>query len=163
MPSFDTKSTMANKGEGRFISRVSVAILVLVLSLSFSPVLSESAQEKKQELKDASPGSSIEEQRLKIIKADLQAQIDELKKLKLEFEEMRKGLEGKKHEQLTKVVKMFEAMPPEEAAKTIEKLDDDTAVQILTSLKARTAGKVLAQIEPARAAVLSKKALLKTK
>ena len=152
---------MANNGKSRFISRA--AITILILSLSLSPVLSASAQEKKQELKGTPPASSIEEERLKILKADLQAQIDQLKKLKQEYEEMRKGLEGKKHEQLTKVVKMFEAMPPEEAAKTIEKLDDDTAVQILTSLKAKSAGKVLAQIEPARAAVLSKKALLKTK
>ncbi len=152
---------MANKGKSRFISRVS--IIILILSLSLSPVLSASAQEKRQELKGTPPASSIEEERLKILKADLQAQIDQLKKLKQEYEEMRKGLEGKKHEQLTKVVKMFEAMPPEEAAKTIEKLDDDTAVQILTSLKAKSAGKVLAQIEPARAAVLSKKALLKAK
>jgi flagellar motility protein MotE (MotC chaperone) len=152
---------MANKGKSTFISRASVA--VLILSLSLSPVLSASAQEKKQELKGTPPASSIEEERLKILKADLQAQIDQLKKLKQEYEEMRKGLEGKKHEQLTKVVKMFEAMPPEEAAKTIEKLDDDTAVQILTSLKAKSAGKILAQIEPARAAVLSKKALLKAK
>ncbi len=152
---------MANKVNSRFILRASVAILIL--SLSFSPVLSTSAQEKKQELKGTPTASSIEEERLKILKADLQAQIDQLKKLKQEYEEMRKGLEGKKHEQITKVVKMFEAMPPEEAAKTIEKLDDDTAVQILTSLKAKSAGKVLAQIEPARAAVLSKKALLKAK
>ena len=152
---------MANNGKSRFISRA--AITILILSLSLSPVLSASAQEKKQELKGTPPASSIEEERLKILKADLQAQIDQLKKLKQEYEEMRKGLEGKKHEQLTKVVKMFEAMPPEEAAKTIEKLDDDTAVQILTSLKAKSAGKVLAQIEPARAAVLSKKALLKAK
>ena len=54
-------------------------------------------------------------------------------------------------------------MPAEEAAKTLEKLDDDTAVLILISLKAKSAGKVLAQIDPARAAALSKKALLKAK
>jgi len=163
MPSCGTKSTMANKGETRFWSRVSVAGLVIVLSLSFSPVFSASAQEKKQELKGTPPASSIEEERLKILKADLQAQIDQLKKLKQELEEMNKGLEGKKHDQLTKVVKMFEAMPAEEAAKTIEKLDDETAVQILTSLKAKSAGKILGQLDPGRAATLSKKALLKTK
>jgi len=154
---------MANKGKRRFLLIVSVAVLILVLSMSFSQVLSSSAEEKKQELKGTPPASSIEEERLKILKADLQAQIDQLKKLKQEYEEMRKGLEGKKHEKLAQVVKMFEAMPAEEAAKTIEKLDDDTAVQILTSLKARSAGKVLAQIEPGRAAILSKKALLQAK
>jgi len=161
MPSCGTKSTMASKGKGTFISAVSA--VVLTLSLSLCVVLCASAEEKRQEFKGTPAGSSIEEERLKILKADLQAQIDQLKKLKQEYEQMRQGLEGKKHEQLTKVVKMFEAMPAEEAAKTIEKLDDDTAVQILTSLKAKSAGKVLAQIEPARAAVLSKKALQKAK
>jgi flagellar motility protein MotE (MotC chaperone) len=154
---------MASKRYRRLLSKVYAAGLVILLSLSFSPVLSASAQEKKQEVKGTSPASSIEEERLKILRADLQAQIDQLKKLKQELEVMSKGLEGKKNEQLMKVVKMFEAMPTEEAAKTLEKLDDETAVQILTSLKAKSAGKILGQVDSGRAAILSKKALLKAK
>jgi flagellar motility protein MotE (MotC chaperone) len=133
-----------------------------------------SAQEKKTEKKtgtkqetktarSAPPAASIEEERLKILNSDLLARIDQLKKLKTEIEEVSKGLDAKKKEQLTKVVKMYEAMPSEEAAKAIGKLDDDTAVQILTSLKARSAGQILGQMDPDRVATLSKKALFKGK
>ncbi|HMK55604.1 MAG TPA: hypothetical protein VK448_03080 [Dissulfurispiraceae bacterium] len=112
------------------------------------------AEEKKA---DAKPATSIEEERLKILRADLQAQIEQLKKLRQEMDAMQKGLEGKRLEQFNKVVKMFEAMSAEEAAKAMEKLDDDTAAQILSSMKPRSSGKIMGQLDPARAAALSKK------
>jgi flagellar motility protein MotE (MotC chaperone) len=113
--------------------------------------------------KAAQASVPIEEERLKILNADLQAKIEELKKLKAEVEEISKGFDAKRKGQLVKVVKMYEAMPSEEAAKALAKLDDDTAVQILTSLKARAAGQILGQMDPDRVAILSKKALLRGK
>jgi len=158
MPLSDIKRAMPNRVRIKLLTGVTAAALIAVMSLLIS--FFASAQEKKADVK-AGPaaGTSIEEERLKILKADIQAQIEQLRKLKEELDEQRKGAEGKKQDQLVKVVKIYEAMPPEEAAKAIEKLDDDTAVKILTSLKPRSAGKVLAQIDPARAAILSKKAL----
>jgi flagellar motility protein MotE (MotC chaperone) len=158
MPVCDIKNIMPNKVCIRLLSAVPAAALIVMMSLFVLYVSPAFPQEKKQDAKSGA-GTSIEEERLKVLRADLRSEIDELKKLKQELEEQRKGMEGKKHEQLSKVVKMYEAMPPEEAARAIEKLDDDTAVQILTTLKPRSAGKVLAQIDPARAAALSKKAL----
>jgi len=138
MPSCVTKNIMANKRTGIFSQTALFALLALILSITISPCTSVTAQEKKPEVKAA---TSLEEERLKILRADLQAQIEQLKKLKQELEVMQKGLEGKRQEQLTKVVKIYEAMAAEEAAKALEKLDDDTAVQILSSLKARSAGR----------------------
>jgi flagellar motility protein MotE (MotC chaperone) len=107
----------------------------------------------------AASAVSLEEERLKILNADLQAKIEELKKLKTEMEATSKGLDAKKKEQLVRVVKMYEAMPAEEAAKAMAKLDDETAVQILVALKSRAAGQILGQMDPDRVAVLSKKAI----
>jgi flagellar motility protein MotE (MotC chaperone) len=104
---------------------------------------------------------SLEEERLKILNADMLARIDELKKLKAEIEGISKGLDAKKKEQLGKVVKMYESMPAEEAARAISKLDDETAVQILTALKSRSAGQIMAQMDSDRVASLSKKAILR--
>jgi flagellar motility protein MotE (MotC chaperone) len=165
---YDIRTTASSKiifksGKGAINYAVAIAIaaalaILLVLQSFSSP---SSAQEKPASA--AASGTSLEEERLKILKADIQAQIEQLKKLKQELEQEKKGLEGKKKEQLVKVAKIYESMPAEEAAKAIEKLDDDTAILILTSLKPRTAGKVLGQIESARAASLSKKALQKYK
>lgn len=140
-----------------------------VFFISYGPDISLThAQEKKSGLKKdaktvrgAPTVASIEEERLKILNADLTAKIDELKKLKAEIETLMKGVDAKKKEQLMKVVKMYEAMPAEEAAKALGKLDDDTAVQILTSLKARSAGQILGQMDSDRVAVLSKKAIFR--
>ncbi len=160
MPLCDIRKVMRNKSGARLMLGLTIPVAAALLSLFVIYCLPAYAQEKKAEAKaGAASGTSLEEERLKIMKADLQAQIDELKKLKQELAEQQKGMEGKRQEQLSRVVKMYEAMPPEEAARAIEKLDDDTAVKILTTLKPRTAGKVLAQIDAARAAALSKKAL----
>lgn len=106
---------------------------------------------------------SLEEERLTILKADIKKEIERLEKIKKEIEEAQKALDSKIQEGLLKVAKMYESMPPEEAARKLEKLDEDTAVIILNSLKPKTAGKILAQMENDKAASLSKKILIKGK
>jgi len=149
---------MENKKAGILLHMLLGYILALMLSTMMYPSNTASAQEMKPEAKS---GTSVEEERLKILRADLQAQIEQLKKLKQEIETIQKATEGKRQEQLIKIVKIYEAMAPEEAAKALEKLDDDTAVQILSSLKTRSAGKIMGQLDPARAATLSKKVLVR--
>ncbi|MCL5062574.1 MAG: hypothetical protein M1443_05115 [Nitrospirae bacterium] len=119
------------------------------------------AQQKEQQ--PAAQQRSLEEDRLNILKADIKKEIERLEKLKKEMEGVQKALDLKIQEGLLKVAKMYEAMPPEEAARKLEKLDEDTAVIILNSLKPKTAGKILAQMESDRAASLSKKILIKGK
>jgi flagellar motility protein MotE (MotC chaperone) len=151
---------MANKRVGVLLHIVLGSLLGIVLTVTMFPCNAATAEEKKPETKSS---TSLEEERLKILRADLQAQIEQLKNLKQELALVQKSLEGKRQEQLTKVVKIYEAMAAEEAAKALEKLDDDTAVQILSSLKARSAGKIMGQLDPARAAALSKKVLARGK
>ncbi len=56
-------------------------------------------------------------------------------------------------------VKMFESMPPEEAASRIDKMPEKTAMELLRELKPKTAGAILAQMKPDRAAKLAEKFL----
>ena len=53
------------------------------------------------------------------------------------------------------VVKMYETMPPEEAAVRLEKLPADMALEVLRSLKGKTAGTILASVRPDKAAKLT--------
>jgi len=110
---------------------------------------------------------SLEEERLGIVKADIQKELEQLRKLKKEIEELQKlfeqKVEQKEVEYLAQIAKIYESMQPEEAARRLERLDDDTAVTIIVTLKPKTAGRILAQIEEARAATLSKKILARTK
>jgi flagellar motility protein MotE (MotC chaperone) len=57
------------------------------------------------------------------------------------------------------VVKMYETMPPEEAAVRVEKLPIDMALQVLRSLKGKTAGAILASVKPDKAAKLTERFL----
>jgi flagellar motility protein MotE (MotC chaperone) len=154
-----------------FLLFACAAALIIVLcpgyfSLSAQEKTPDKKADNKQDIKPVKPApssASIEEERLKILNADIQAKLDEIKKLRQEIDAVSKTLEPKKKEQLVRVVKMYESMPAEEASKAIEKLDDDTAIQILTTLKSRNAGQILALMDPVRVASLSKKAILKAR
>ena len=56
---------------------------------------------------------------------------------------------------LVQVVKMYETMPPEDAAVRIEKVPNEMALQVLRSLKGKTAGAILALVKPDKAAKLT--------
>jgi flagellar motility protein MotE (MotC chaperone) len=53
------------------------------------------------------------------------------------------------------VVKIYETMPPEEAAVRLEKLPTDMALEVLRALKGKTAGTILASVRPDKAAKLT--------
>ena len=57
------------------------------------------------------------------------------------------------------VVNMYETMPPEEAAARLERLPTDMALEVLRSLKGKTAGTILASVKPEKAAKLTERFL----
>lgn len=56
-----------------------------------------------------------------------------------------------------RIAKMYETMPPEEAAARIERMPSDRALELLRLLKGKTAGAILAQVPPAKAAKLTER------
>jgi len=60
-----------------------------------------------------------------------------------------------------KLAKMYETMPAEEAAARIEKMPRDRALELLRLLKGKTAGAILAQVTPAKAAKLTEQLIPK--
>ena len=143
---------------------VTVSLCLCGLSILFfmtfhSP--SVSAQEQKQQ--QPQQQVSIEEGRLSIIKSDIQKEVEHNEKLKKEIEEAQKTIDENTRERLLKVSKIYEAMPAEEAAKRLEKLDENTAVDIISMLKPRAAGGILAQMDSDKAASISKKIITKGK
>jgi flagellar motility protein MotE (MotC chaperone) len=130
-----------------------------LLPIAYSPSYSF-AQEQKQQPQQQ---ESFEEERLSIIKSDIQKEVEHNEKLKKEIEEAQKNIDENTKERLLKVSKIYEAMPPEEAAKRLEKLDENTAVDIISMLKPRAAGGILAQMDSDKAASISKKIITKGK
>lgn len=61
----------------------------------------------------------------------------------------------------TRLAKMYETMPAEEAAARIEKMPNARALELLRLLKGKTAGAILAQIPPVKAAKLTEQLIPK--
>lgn len=132
------------------------SILILVLSLAAGTLIGQQTSTKHM--------TSIEEDRLRILQEDLAKKTEELKKLKGEIEAMIKQqeqlkaqLEMAQKENYQRLAKIYESMPPEEAALRLEKLDEDTATILLLAMKPRQAARILANVDPEKAATLSKR------
>jgi len=54
------------------------------------------------------------------------------------------------------LVQAYSAMRPENAGKLVDSLEDEVAVRIFSSMSGRTAGKIMAFVDPAKAARLTK-------
>ena len=145
-----------------FCSSVSLCLCGLSI-LFFMTCHSSSAYAEEQKQQQPKQQESLEEERLSIIKSDIQKEVEHNEKLKKEIEEAQKNIDEQTKERLMKVSKMYEAMPAEEAAKRLEKLDENTAVDILITLKPRSAGGILAQMDSDKAASISKKIITKGK
>jgi flagellar motility protein MotE (MotC chaperone) len=57
----------------------------------------------------------------------------------------------------TTVAKMYEAMPPEDAAKRLDELDDETAAKLVAQMSDRRAGRILAAMQTPRAVLITKR------
>jgi flagellar motility protein MotE (MotC chaperone) len=59
--------------------------------------------------------------------------------------------------QLVHLTKMYEAMPPKDAAARIQRLREPLALKLLSSIKPKTAAKILNEIKPSKAAHLTER------
>lgn len=92
---------------------------------------------------------------LETLQAEVDQKIETLTKLKAEFEIQMAAEEKRQNERLKHLVGVYSNMKPQAAAAVMEKLDDEIAVQIFRQMRGRDAGKILANINPARASRLS--------
>jgi flagellar motility protein MotE (MotC chaperone) len=112
--------------------------------------------EKKQiELKEREDALSKEEERLKAIRKDIDDRMEKYSKLLTQIEGVLKKLEQVHDDKIDRVVKTYEFMSPEEAAAQLSALPETIAVKIITRMKPKKAGSVMAYIEPKKAALLT--------
>lgn len=141
---------------------VCATLLPLSLTIHAQQETQKPAPQAAQQAEQPKP-KTIEEDRLGIVKADIKKELEEYRKIKQEIDEMRKAVDKDRLEQQLKVAKMYESMQPEDAARRLEKIDEESALVILTTLKPKVAGKILAQMDSERAAALSRRMLKKPK
>ncbi len=112
-------------------------------------------EKKKIELSEKEEALKREEARLNAIKKDVDERIAEYNKLLDKIEDAIKTLDAQKNERIDHLVKTYEAMPNEEAAIRLSSIDETTAVRIISKMKTKKAGAVIAAMEPSKAASIS--------
>lgn len=66
---------------------------------------------------------------------------------------------GARNVNQVQLAKIYEAMPPEEAAARLERMPERKALEVLRLLKGKSAGSILAEVKPDRAARLTEQLL----
>ncbi len=112
-------------------------------------------EKKKSDLAEKEEVLKKEETRLKALKKELDEKIDTYTKLLARMEEALKSMDTAKGERYEHLIKVYEAMPNEEAAVRLSALEEKTAVNILTRMKSKKAGGVMAAMDARKAASLT--------
>lgn len=123
--------------------------------------LVELLEKRNKELDKREADLLEREARLNQVSLEIDAKIAKLSKLRQENESYFKKMDAAEVEKVANLVKIYEAMPPKDAAARIKEFDDETALLVLSNMKQRAVSKILSIIEPDRAATLSK-GLVKT-
>ncbi|OGP22225.1 MAG: hypothetical protein A2054_02505 [Deltaproteobacteria bacterium GWA2_55_10] len=111
---------------------------------------------KEQEVIEREGELLKKEERLNVIKRDIEARLAELKKVHQDIESLVKKINEADDERFKKIVKIYESMSPEEAASRIEGLDKEMAVMILSSMSERKAAKILGLVDVRKSVELSR-------
>ena len=110
---------------------------------------------KEKELQAREEELARNEERLNIVKADIEKRLGELKAEHEEIAALVKKIDEINDQRNKKIVKIYESMNPEEAASRLEKLEEEMAVMILASMSERKAAKVLSFVDISKSAKLS--------
>ncbi|GIW46232.1 MAG: hypothetical protein KatS3mg078_0109 [Deltaproteobacteria bacterium] len=153
----------------RRLTKGLLAIQVIAMTCFFASIsltlaypendIIQAIEKKQKELENKEALLKKEEERLGILRKDLEEKIQKYTEILIQIEKALKELDKIKEERLNHVVKLYESMPPEEAAIKLSALDEETAVTIILNMKSKKAGSILALIESQKAATITKRIL----
>lgn len=115
----------------------------------------KSIEQKEKDIKNREDVLKKREEQLKLLQVEIEQKFNDIKKVQGRIEQLvvlRKDLVEKS---IRHLVKVYSSMKPNEAGPLIEKLDRDITIQILSKMKGKAAGKILARVNPTLAAQLS--------
>jgi flagellar motility protein MotE (MotC chaperone) len=132
------------------------ALFLLFTALSYAQDDTLALIEKKQgEIKDKENTLQKEEERLKILRKDIDERLEKYTNLLNQLENVLNKLEHLQDEKFDHVVKAYESMPPEDAATRLSALPELTAVKIIKKMKPKKAGVIMANMDPQKVASLT--------
>lgn len=106
---------------------------------------------KQKEINEKEEAVRKEEERLNAIRKDVDGRIEKYTKLLEQLENILKKIEQDRNEKLDSLVKAYEAMPAEDAATKLSALDKNTALKIISKMKSKKVGAILALMDSKKA------------
>lgn len=119
--------------------------------------------DKEKELNKREDDLKKEEDRLSMLKTSLELSLKEYSAMRNKLQKelvTNSNKNGQPQQGIEHIVKIYESMSPEDAAQRIEKMDNNMAVELLSKIKSKQAGKILGAISADKAANLSQKIAL---
>jgi flagellar motility protein MotE (MotC chaperone) len=148
------KETMAL---GHLLAALSLGMLLCTSAPAFAQDdVFKLVEEKRLELKAREDALKKEEERLNILRKDVEEKIEKYTKLLNRVDAALKKAEQIQDERLLNMAKLYESMSPEAAAAQLSALDTETAAQILLRMKSKKAGPVIALLKSQKAVILTK-------
>jgi flagellar motility protein MotE (MotC chaperone) len=112
-------------------------------------------EKKARELKAKEEALKKEEERLNILKKEVDEKIEKYSKLLTQLEHTLKRIEKSQDDKLDQVVRAFESMPAEDAASGLAAMSEPMAVKILVRMKPKKAGIIMSNMEKNKVASLT--------
>jgi len=112
---------------------------------------------KAPDLAERERALKTEEERLLVLRKEVEVKIAKYEKLLGQAEENQKRKQEEKDAKVDQLVKLFEGMSPEGAAARLAALDDGMAAAILGRMKSRKASAALSVMDPKRVAGIALK------
>jgi flagellar motility protein MotE (MotC chaperone) len=113
-------------------------------------------EKKRKELEGKEEELKQKEERLDQLKTEIEERLEKLAQMEKKIEKLIALKETEEAKDLTKLAKVFEATPPEQAGPMFNKLDVKIAAKILVRMKGRSAGKIWGYVDPDQAVKISK-------
>jgi flagellar motility protein MotE (MotC chaperone) len=108
-------------------------------------------KEEERRLEQKAMGLEEKERRLEIFSRELMENINKLKQLRVEVQNIHQQIETHENEQEKRLVKIYDAMEPDNAALRLEAMDDSLGSWLLLRINVRKAGQILGAMSPEKA------------
>ncbi|MBN2808425.1 MAG: hypothetical protein JXR80_02910 [Deltaproteobacteria bacterium] len=113
-------------------------------------------QEKEAALKRREAALAEKEVRIEMLQKELQLQEGKMLEIRVAVEKMMAEFKALKEEDLSRLVEVYTAMKPENAAPLLSRLELKSAVEVILRMPAKKAAKLLSAVEAERAAAISR-------
>ncbi len=124
-------------------------------NLDVAPQVLEILEATIRNNRDEQEKISKEKEELAAVKEDINARIEELKRLESILTSPAKKAQKQNMARFEHLVSVYSAMDPQKAAILLDKLDDNTVAQIFAIMKSRKVARILALMKPDKAARIS--------